>query len=73
LAKRCGIDGCNIESQLDTDDAIKEAIQRLLEPDESTEGRANSQPDTNKTTQQNSNIYVPKFEDFDYESLVRRN
>lgn len=65
LAKRCGIDGCNIESELDTDLAIKEAIQRLLEPGESTDEKRTQQPETHKTTQQNSNIYVPsdEFED----------
>lgn len=76
LAKRCGIDGCNIESKLDTDDAIKAAIQTLLEPDESTESRANSQPEADKTTQQNSKIYVPRdeFEDPEFlEKLLKGN
>ncbi len=56
LAKRCGIDGCEIESSLDTDDAIKQAIAKLNEPGESTEDRANSQPETEDTTQQNSKL-----------------
>jgi HK97 family phage prohead protease len=56
LAKRCGIDGCNIESELDTDEAIKQAIARLNEPDASTEDRANSQPEGNDSTQQNSKL-----------------
>jgi HK97 family phage prohead protease len=56
LAKRCGIDGCNIESELDTDEAIKQAIARLNEPGASTEDRANSQPESNDTTQQNSKL-----------------
>lgn len=56
LAKRCGIDGCEIESKLDTDDAIKQAIARFNEPDESTEDRASSQPESNDATQQNSKL-----------------
>lgn len=56
LAKRCGIDGCDIETHLDTDDAIKVAIQKLTEPGESTEDRANSQPETEHSTQQNSKL-----------------
>jgi HK97 family phage prohead protease len=56
LAKRCGIDGCNIESELNTDEAIKQAIARLNEPGASTEDRANSQPESNDTTQQNSKL-----------------
>jgi len=56
LAKRCGIDGCNIESTLDTDLAIKEAIQRLLEPGESTDESRDRKPDTDDTTQQNSKL-----------------
>lgn len=55
LAKRCGIDGCKIESELDTDEAIKEAIAKLNEPGKSTEDRANSQPEA-ETTQQNSKL-----------------
>lgn len=54
LAKRCGIDGCNIESTLDSDVAIKEAIQRLLEPGESTDEKRSRQPESTNTTQQNS-------------------
>lgn len=50
LARRCGIDGCHIESELDTDEAIKNAIEKLNEPGKSTEPR--NQPDTNSTTQQ---------------------
>jgi len=60
LAKRCGIDGCNIESTLDTDLAIKEAIQRLLEPEESTDEKRTLQPDTDNTTQQNSKLTKEK-------------
>jgi len=56
LAKRCGINGCDIDSTLDTDEAIKQAIARLLEPGESTEDRANSQPESDNTTQQNSKL-----------------
>ena len=56
LAKRCGIDGCEIESILDTDEAIKQAIARLIEPGESTEDRANRQPESEDTTQQNSQL-----------------
>lgn len=56
LARRCGIDGCNIESTLDTDLSIKEAIQRLLEPDESTDEKRTHQPGSDKTTQQNSKL-----------------
>lgn len=56
LAKRCGIDGCELESKLDTDDAIKQAIKRLNEPGESTEDRANPQPEADDTTQQNSKL-----------------
>jgi len=55
LAKRCGIDGCEIESTLDTDEAIKQAIQRLNEPGESTEDRS-SQPESDTTTQQDSKL-----------------
>lgn len=84
LAKRCGIDGCNIESTLDTEDAIKEAIQRLIEPDSSTNGgeprngtRVSNSPEEGNSTQQNSKaIYVPKdeFADPDYlEKLLRGN
>lgn len=76
LAKRCGIDGCNIESQLDTDEAIKEAIQRLIEPGESTDEKRTQQPDSENTTQQNSKIYVPsnEFEDPEFlEKLLRGN
>lgn len=56
LAKRCGIDGCEIESQLDTDDAIKQAIERLNEPDESTDEKRTQQPESDNTTQQNSKL-----------------
>lgn len=56
LAKRCGINGCDVESTLDTDDAIKQAIAKLNEPEQSTEDRANSQPDVENTTQQNSKL-----------------
>lgn len=56
LAKRCGIDGCELESRLDTDEAIKQAIAGLNEPGESTEDRANSQPESDDTTQQNSKL-----------------
>jgi HK97 family phage prohead protease len=56
LAKRCGIDGCNIESQLDTDDAIKQAIEKLNEPGVSTDELRNLQPETDSTTQQNSKL-----------------
>lgn len=54
LAKRCGIDGCRIDSELDTDEAIKQAIQKLNEPDSSTDENRNHQPESENTTQQNS-------------------
>ena len=54
LARRCGIDGCRIESELDTDEAIKEAIKRLepgtSEPRQSTPERDTTQQDSNKLT-----------------------
>lgn len=56
LAKRCGIDGCEIDSSLDTDDAIKQAIARLNEPGESTDESRDRQPEQNDTTQQNSKL-----------------
>lgn len=55
LAKRCGINGCEIESKLDTDESVKEAIQRLLEPDESTVESRDKQSGSN-ATQQNSKL-----------------
>lgn len=60
LAKRCGIDGCNIESTLDTDEAIKQAITRLLEPDSSTDESRDRVPETTTTTQQNSKLTVER-------------
>lgn len=60
LAKRCGIDGCNIESTLDTDEAIKQAIQKLIEPDGSTDENRNHQPDADNTTQQDSKLTKEK-------------
>jgi HK97 family phage prohead protease len=56
LAKRCGINGCDVENRFDTDDAIKQAIARLIEPGESTEERAILQPESDDTTQQNSKL-----------------
>lgn len=56
LAKRCGINGCDIESTLDTDDAIKQAIAKLNEPDESTTDSRDQKPETDNTTQQNSKL-----------------
>jgi Escherichia/Staphylococcus phage prohead protease len=56
LAKRCGIDGCEIESELDTDDAIKQAIAKLNEPEESTDEKRTHQPEADDTTQQNSKL-----------------
>ncbi len=83
LAKRCGIDGCKIETELDTDNAIKEAIQRLIEPGSSTNGEPRKSthekhsPDTNNSTQQNSKtaLYVPnaEFEDPDFLAKLLRN
>jgi HK97 family phage prohead protease len=60
LAKRCGIDGCNIESKLDTDLAIKQAIQRLIEPGESTDEKRTQQPESQDTTQQDSKLTKEK-------------
>lgn len=56
LAKRCGIDGCEIESQLDTEEAIKQAIGKLIEPGESTDELRNRQPESDSTTQQDSKL-----------------
>jgi HK97 family phage prohead protease len=56
LAKRCGIDGCEIESTLDTDEAIKQAISRLNEPGESTFDARDQKPESDSTTQQNSKL-----------------
>lgn len=57
LAKRCGIDGCEIESTLDTDDAIRMAIQKLNEPDHSTDEKRTQKPEEKEaTTQQNSRL-----------------
>jgi HK97 family phage prohead protease len=56
LAKRCGIDGCEIESTLDTDEAIKQAIAKLNEPEESTDETRARQPESDDTTQQNSKL-----------------
>jgi len=60
LAKRCGIDGCEIESTLDTDDAIKAAIQKLTEPVESTDEKRNHQPESEQSTQDNNNSKLSK-------------
>jgi Escherichia/Staphylococcus phage prohead protease len=60
LAKRCGIDGCEIESTLDTDEAIKAAIARLTEPVESTDEKRNRQPESQQTTQDNNNSKLSK-------------
>lgn len=64
LAKRCGIDGCNIESRFDNDEAIKKAIQNLIEPENSEE---ETQPpestvdeSRNTSTQQNSKLMIPR-------------
>lgn len=56
LAKRCGIDGCEIESELDTDEAIKQAIQKLNEPGDSTIDSRDQKPETDDTTQQDSKL-----------------
>jgi len=56
LAKRCGIDGCEIDQQFDTDEAIKQAIAKLNEPDESTSETREQKPESNDTTQQNSKL-----------------
>lgn len=56
LAKRCGIDGCELESRLDTDEAIKQAIAGLNEPGESTFDTRDQKPESNDTTQQNSKL-----------------
>ena len=61
LAKRCGIDGCRIETELDTDDAIKAAIQKLIEPGGSTQdGPSNNTrsnvPGSSNSTQQSSKL-----------------
>ncbi len=57
LAKRCGIDGCEIESKLDTEEAIRKAIQGL-EPDSSTkdEPRSTQTLPENDSTQHDSNL-----------------
>jgi len=60
LAKRCGIDGCEIESTLDTDEAIKEAIQKLIEPGDSTDEKRTLQPESDSTTQQDSKLTKEK-------------
>lgn len=70
LAKRCGISGCDIESRLDTDEAIKEAIRKLNEPEESTEETRDQQPDSENTTQQkNSKIIIPTPPNPEFEFL----
>lgn len=56
LAKRCGIDGCEVENRFDTDEAIKQAIERLNEPGESTFDTRDQKPETRDTTQQNSKL-----------------
>jgi HK97 family phage prohead protease len=76
LAKRCGINGCDIESRFDNDASIKEAILRLKpdnsdgsdQPLESTEDETR-----NDSTQDNSpKLYVPnaEFEDPDFLSKL---
>lgn len=69
LAKRCGIDGCKIDSELDTDEAIKMAIQRLNEPGSSTEDR--TQPETD-TTQQDSKLNKEIARKLLYEDELRK-
>lgn len=65
LAKRCGVNGCDIEVKFSEDEAIKEAIQKLIEPDDSTKDepqtstRSNS-PEADNSTQQNSKIIIPR-------------
>jgi uncharacterized protein len=64
LAKRCGIDGCEIESTLDTDDAIQQAIARLNEPgntETTDETREDHQPGNEDTTQQNSKLNMEEI------------
>ena len=67
LAKRCGINGCDIESQLDSDDAIKEAISRLKPDNSEKEGQPLESTDNetrNDSTQDNgSKLLVLKDKD----------
>lgn len=70
LAKRCGIDGCEIDNELDTDEAIKQAIAKLNEPGESTDEKRTQQPESDSTTQQNSKLnkkqaYMEMVKDLD--------
>jgi HK97 family phage prohead protease len=58
LAKRCGIDGCEIEHEFDTEEAIRAAIQKLNEPGGSTEERTQPEPIT--TTHDNNNSKLTK-------------
>jgi uncharacterized protein len=62
LAKRCGINGCDIESRFDSDESIKAAIQKLIEPDESTDESRDHQPESDTTTQENktSKLLTPE-------------
>lgn len=59
LATKCSIDGCEIESKLDSDEAIRNAIQGLNEPG-ITEPRNGTQNDD--TTQQNSKYTKEQLE-----------
>lgn len=60
LARRCGIDGCNVESELDTDEAIKAAIAKLAEPVESTNDKRDHKPDSEQSTQEPNNSKLSK-------------
>lgn len=60
LAKRCGIDGCEIESTLDDEDAIKAAISKLTEPVESTDESRDRQPESEQSTQDQLNSKLSK-------------
>jgi Escherichia/Staphylococcus phage prohead protease len=82
LARRCGIDGCMIESQLDTDQAILDAIKRLepegstntdTEPRNSThddvspEARESTQQENSKLTQEQARKLK---EQYDFDTIV---